>query len=126
MNLQARTDHIATELQRAGLGSVHVELDKRDNCYLDGSVTSRDEKALAVQICYDEGVGMVLEGLLLGDQHAEDMERHFVVVPYAHTGKHALMTPAQRILGSHVDLSHRLFDSPASNLRTGVSLRTLA
>jgi hypothetical protein len=122
MNLEARTQHMTTELQRAGLSSVHVELDKRDNCYLDGSVNSRDEKALAVQICYDAGAGMVLEGLLLGDQHAEEMERHFVVVPYAHTGKHALMTPAQRILGAHVDLSHRLFDSPVSNLHTGVTL----
>lgn len=122
MSLQDKANHITAELHRAGLDSVHVDLDKRDNCYLDGSVTSRDDKALAVQICYDAGVGMVVEGLLLGDQHAEDMERHFYVVPYTHTGKHENMTVAQRILGSHVDLTHRLFDSPSHVLQTGVSL----
>ncbi len=126
MTRQQKTTHICEALQRAGLQTVHADVDKRDICYLDGSVISRDAKAEAVQIAYDEGVDMVVEGLILGSQHADKMERHFMVVPYPHPGRHANKTFAQRVLGSHVDLSSRLFDVPGSTLRTGVTLATQA
>lgn len=122
MNRQKKITHMTEALQRAGLQSVHVELDKRDICYLDGRVESRDDKAKAVQIAYDVGVELVVEGLVLGSQHADKMERHFAVVPYPHPGNPETKTFAQRVLGSRVDLSDRLFDVPARALRTGVTL----